>query len=84
MENQNIKVGTHKMKLTEKTLEQKGFIKKYKYPYSYWTEEGVGLRLCKTGDSWEVSLGDDEYGILFNRIKTEEKFNIILEAFKNE
>ena len=72
------------MKLTEKTLEQKGFIKKYKYPYSYWTEEGVGLRFYKTGDSWDVSLGDDGGNIIFNRIKTEEKFNIILEAFNYE
>ena len=71
------------MLLTKEILKEKGFIKKVNYPYTYWVESkgGVGIRLCLHNSEWEVSVGDDKYGILFNRITTKEKLDIIIEAF---
>ena len=72
------------MQLTKEILKEKGFTKKVIYPYTYWEqqEDGVGLRLLYYVDSWEVSVGDDKYGILFNKITTEEKLDIIIQAFE--
>ena len=71
------------MQLTKEILKEKGFTKKVIYPYTYWVqgEDVVGLRLAYNVDCWEVSVGDDEYGILFNKITTEEKLDIIIQAF---
>tara|TARA_Y100001951_G_C11126139_1_gene175601 strand:+ start:151 stop:372 length:222 start_codon:yes stop_codon:yes gene_type:complete len=71
------------MTLTKEIIKSKGFIKKVAYPYTYWvqSENGTGLRLSRNRDEWEVSVGDDGYGIVFNRITTEEKLDVILEAF---
>ena len=72
------------MQLTREILKQKGFTKKVIYPYTYWVQQeyGVGLRLLYYVDCWEVSVGDDEYGILFNKITTEDKLDLIIQAFE--
>ena len=72
------------MQLTKEILKEKGFTKKVNFPYTYWVqvENGVGLRLAYNVDSWEVSVGDDKYGILFNNITTEKKLDIIIQAFE--